>query len=851
MRSRITERLSRSARYPVTLITGPAGFGKSVALRDFLETSRVDAMRYDVRREDDSLLAFARGLSLACEAAAPGAAASFPSVQQRVMESPQPARELCDWFCEHLRSVSGTFVIDDLHFAGADAAVPAMLGELIERTSERISWIVASRTDAGLPVASWLAYGRMDLPIDERELRFTSDEALAAAEEVQSGIDVEEVGALLELTEGWAAALSIALRTRTHAGDLRSATAGTREFVYRYLAEQVFARLSEAQRTFVTRTAVFSTFTASVARALGGTPEFLAGLRQDVGFLNEDEPGRYRYQDLFRDYAESELRRAGEREWREAQSAGARLLEEEDGDELGALKLFSRAGDADNVLRILARSGVQLFERGHGDALGTALDAVDERRRSVDAAAVGMRAMLDAARGHFDLARREFASAISLAADVELRFALVHRFALELVRHEEDCAELLEGYARDESIPAALRVPLLGTLATALARNGLQREASETVATALDLLDHAINDDARARLFQQAAFVYLWEAKREDARTYATRAVDLALSRCLYEVAVRAYSVLYQIAYDDVDDPIAALTILDRLLDCARKGCSTQARLFGLMASCWIEAERGDDVALARIEDEVAAVPGALPRVSVEALLPATALRAAWSGDFRRAHQLLGETAAGPATEERVAYRSAELALYGFAAGYQAEGESALAGAYRAITSLERPTRRGLVARILMALAELARGHDAAAHRLLLEVDRAAPPGMVRVRAFANAARTLYRVHLGQAQAPDLAGALERLRAAHYGGMARLMEAVPFRSAEQGGLAALTHAEREVLTLLAGGASSKDVAARTGRSPRTVDVHIRSICQKLGCSGRRAAVAIATAAGWV
>jgi DNA-binding CsgD family transcriptional regulator len=53
------------------------------------------------------------------------------------------------------------------------------------------------------------------------------------------------------------------------------------------------------------------------------------------------------------------------------------------------------------------------------------------------------------------------------------------------------------------------------------------------------------------------------------------------------------------------------------------------------------------------------------------------------------------------------------------------------------------------------------------------------------------------------------------------------------------------------LQLLAKGASTKDVAARTGRSPQTVDTHIRSICRKLNCSGRREAIAIATGAGWV
>ncbi|MGD1065762.1 MAG: helix-turn-helix transcriptional regulator, partial [Vulcanimicrobiaceae bacterium] len=86
----------------------------------------------------------------------------------------------------------------------------------------------------------------------------------------------------------------------------------------------------------------------------------------------------------------------------------------------------------------------------------------------------------------------------------------------------------------------------------------------------------------------------------------------------------------------------------------------------------------------------------------------------------------------------------------------------------------------------------------------------------------------------------------------HGGGLARLIAALPFpRAAEQSGYTRLTPAEREILQLLATGASTKDVAAKTGRSPQTVDTHIRSICRKLQCSGRREAVAVATGAGWV
>ncbi len=107
LRSRLNDRLARATRYPVTLIVAPAGFGKTVALRDFIETARLDAVRYDVSREDRTLLAFVRGLSTALEPLAPSARAAFPAMQQRVMAAADPLRELADWFAEHLRRVVG------------------------------------------------------------------------------------------------------------------------------------------------------------------------------------------------------------------------------------------------------------------------------------------------------------------------------------------------------------------------------------------------------------------------------------------------------------------------------------------------------------------------------------------------------------------------------------------------------------------------------------------------------------------------------------------------------------------------------------------------------------------------
>lgn len=850
MRTRVNQRLERAAAFPVVLLVAPAGFGKSLALHDYLLSTRSNAVRCDLRREDETLLAFARRLCAGIDKIARGTSASFGAVHGAGAESLDAPERLCDWLSSHLERVSCTIAIDDFHYAAADPRAVTLLRELVERTHERIRWIVASRSDAGLPVATWMAYGRMDAPLGEDDLRFTFDEALAAADDGMACIDSDEIAAICDLTRGWPVALTIALRTRTHVTDLRAASSGTREMVYRYLAEQIFNGLGEAHRRFLLASCVYSAFDAEIGRELGADTAFLAEIRQKTAFVSEIAPGVYRYHDLFREFLENELLRLGDTQATHALQAAADVLERR-ADEAGALALYARAGDVASVLRILERSGFALLERGRGDVLRAALAAVPEGERNANAAALGLGAALDAARGHFDLTQRRFVDAIDRARDDALRLHLVHRYAIELVRHDRACAELLEHHAGDDCVRPELRVPLLGTLATEYARNGDTARAVRTIEDALELLDPQTSDDVRARLFQQAAYVYRLVPDFTLARRHATLAVELSLERNLYDVAARAYSALYAIAYDENDDPIASLSILDKLLECARKGGSTQALLFGLLATYAIESERGNENELERIDRKLQSLGGGLTHVREQVLLPARALQLGWQGDFKRAYELLAGTAATQNSDERRAYRASEIALYAFAAGLTAEGDDALDAAANWLGRCPASSRRTLRARLNVVFTELVRGHHATAYRALCEVERALEPEMRCLRACASAARAVYRIALGQAERPLLAGALERLRAEQFGGIARLLTALPFRSELEPAYAALTVAEREVLQLLATGASTKEIAVKTLRSPRTVDTHVRAICQKLRCSGRREAVAHAIGSGWV
>ncbi|HZZ00741.1 MAG TPA: LuxR C-terminal-related transcriptional regulator [Candidatus Baltobacteraceae bacterium] len=845
-RPRLNDRLAHAARYPIVLVVAPAGFGKSVALADFLRGVGSDAVRFDVRPEESNLLAFARRFAEVLQPVVPGIAASFPALQENVLSTAAAPGLVLDWFAEHFKRTTATIVVDDLHFAASDPDCMTFLATLVERTAERISWILASRSDAGLPTASWLAYGKMDLPIDQNDLRFTLEEALATAHAEPSQTDASELESLWRLTDGWPVAFAIALRTQTQAEDLRPAT--TRDLIYRYLAEQVFERVSPPQRDFLLATSVFSSFDASVARALGGAADFIEDLRQGVAFLNEIAPGEFRYHDLFREYLESELLRHGREAWRSAVSAGARLLEER-GDAAGALALYTKAKDAPAILRVLESDGFGLFERGQAGALGVALDAVSDDLRARSATALGLQAMLEAARGHFETASRSFVAGIALASRDVVRLTLVHRYAIELVRQGRDCIGLLEPYADDDAIAPALRVPILGTIATAYARASRHERAVEAIATALALLDPTVGDDARARLYQQAAYVYSQGPDHDAARRYASLSVDLALSRDLYDVAVRAYSALYTIAYDDSDEPIACLTILDKLLDCARKGGSVQGRLYGLIASYGIEADRGNEAALARIELLLDDIPGMLSQNRSEVLLPAMALRASWHGQFQRAYELLSQ-AREQQTEERRAEYFSELALYACAAGLRDETKAAIDAAETALSRWKKPTRRALRAQLMLAFAELTRARLTSAHRHLAAVKRELNPAMSRLNALAEAGWGFYRKALGPTGNDGIGPTMERLRAEQFGGIARLLEALPVADSA-GSYAVLTSTEREILRLLAAGGSTKSMAERTSRSPRTIDSHVRSICKKLSCRSRRAVVALAIGAGWV
>ena len=121
-----------------------------------------------------------------------------------------------------------------------------------------------------------------------------------------------------------------------------------------------------------------------------------------------------------------------------------------------------------------------------------------------------------------------------------------------------------------------------------------------------------------------------------------------------------------------------------------------------------------------------------------------------------------------------------------------------------------------------------------------------------RFAALVDAVRGLYaRWTSGWHGEPSLAEALEALDRYDLGGVGRFLGALPLPLTDRARSGLLSDTEKAVLGMIAAGSTSKEIAADLGRSSQTIDVHVRSICKKLGCSGRRQAVAFALREGLI
>jgi len=851
-RPRLIERLKNALALRVACVIAPAGYGKTTLVRQYLdrETHRFTAI---VRvPTGGGLLPFAREVAQALRDIAPQAERDFGGAAESARRAPRPESVLADWFAHLFREHAPLVVIDDADQI-RDESSAAFLRELIERGREA-QFLVLSRATPPLPLASWLAYGEIDFPVDLAELRFSDQEVCAYVE--QSGLALPErtLARVIQLADGWPMAATLAARAAGRAGgDLRQIEGATREILFGFFANEIFASLPPDVRRFVVETSVFEKLEIPLLEVHERYVEarrIVERLLRDGVFVFRDNDDVYRYQALFREFARQELQRKPVAERRAVYLAAAETLVA--GERYAeALLLLADCGERVRMMHLADQRFREILHSGRVDALLRALEDLDDPN---DPDVLALEALVfvrtERAGEVPELVRRAEAARISGIARLKARLALATYFLHEM-RYAEALSVIREETAAS-LLPREIAFDFYALAVDALTVLGESDEAQRY----LQQMSPLATPSQRYRVAYANVVLSFNRSELSLVERFSEELLAEAVSEGDTQTAARARACLAKVALLRGETAEAVRHARDAA-EAFRQAGDAHSETFALMSLVYASSEAGifeqTNEAIARLEALVAMGIGR--GVYDICVPPAKAIELAAAGNFREACDILSATPSLPEWHFTTV-RLAEIAFYAAGAARREAAEEraaeCLARLREGTTTSVDASRRSALALLYLAHANLVLGRLERGRSLLEELGRAKGALERKARLLYDVAWATYLLASGHAEGAERRrAALARLEHAGYRGMARVFASLaelPTASDEDApnaALGSLTKTELSLLSLVAEGLASKQIATRLGRSPQTVDKHLNNALKKLGCRSRAEAVALA------
>jgi LuxR family transcriptional regulator, maltose regulon positive regulatory protein len=404
-RSELVAALDRAAARTVTVISAPAGSGKTSLLRAWaggpgqprrLAMLQVPRDQQDAQQFWLALLDAVRGATGAGGGTEPPAGTpdfNAPAMAGRVLA------ELAD-------APGGiTLVIDDLHELTSPEAL-AQLARLLTSLPPQVHAILTTRHDVRLGLHQLRLAGEL-ADIRAADLRFSGYETrqlLAAA-----GISLSEAGAALlhQRTEGWAAGLRLAaISLAGHPDPERFVTefSGSDRMVVEYLMAEMLDRQPPDVQDLLLRTSLLDRVNGELADLLTGRPgsePILLALEDANAFVESVNPERtwFRYHHLLADFLRLELRRTLPAEVPDLHRRAAGWFVRQ-GRVVDAIRHTQAAGDWADAARLLADYSFSLTLDGQAQTMQALARAFPQGAEHPELALV--RAMGDLAQGRLD-----------------------------------------------------------------------------------------------------------------------------------------------------------------------------------------------------------------------------------------------------------------------------------------------------------------------------------------------------------------------------------------------------------------------------------------------------------------
>jgi LuxR family maltose regulon positive regulatory protein len=263
-RHRLIDRLTAGLDGNLTLLSAPAGYGKTTLVAECLQGIltkstwlSLDESDNDPRRFLDYLLAALRQIQ-----------ADVGRPVEAMLQSPQPPPNevILTALVNEIAAIPQPFilVLDDYHIIHTPP-IHGQLNFLLEHQPQQMRLVVITREDPPLPLPRLRARGQLT-EIRQADLRFSPEECADFLQRVMGlNLSSEDISALERRTEGWIAGLQLAaLSMRGHedvSGFIQAFT-GSNRFILDYLMDEVFERQTPEVKDFLLKTSILERLSA-------------------------------------------------------------------------------------------------------------------------------------------------------------------------------------------------------------------------------------------------------------------------------------------------------------------------------------------------------------------------------------------------------------------------------------------------------------------------------------------------------------------------------------------------------------------------------------------------------------
>ena len=307
-RPRLLHRLDEGFKRKFTLISAPAGFGKTTLLVEWIHQKKMSAAWFSIDQTDNDPAHFLTYVISGLQTLEAG----IGKAALTLLLSPQPPHfeSILINLINDISSISKdvTLVLDDYHAVDAKP-IHDLMAFLLDHLPKQMHLVMTSRYDPPLLLARLRSQNQM-MELRAADLSFTTEEiADLFNKNLKLQLSSDDIHVLETRTEGWIAGLQLAalsLHGRKDASNFLKAFRGDHRYVADYLTEEVLNRQSKPLQDFLLQTSILKRLCDSLCDAVTGqqnSRQILNNLeRANMFVVPLDEERRwYRYHHLFAD----------------------------------------------------------------------------------------------------------------------------------------------------------------------------------------------------------------------------------------------------------------------------------------------------------------------------------------------------------------------------------------------------------------------------------------------------------------------------------------------------------------------------------------------------------------------